>query len=254
MALAIGVCVCLAAYATAATEQAVIGAQSDNPPPKSVVAKDPKTGATVTHTKGANAAYTVEPPPRQAAADVPYSGTVTVNGRAEFQAVLLEKEAKGLLDKAEGLRKEAAALRNYKRPVIYGGSSTAVHWVNRTSEQQAEALLSKWKQAKESDREGIQKELRGVLTEDFKARLGKHQKEIEQLEAQLKQLRDKLNLRTSKQDEIVDFRLQQLLREAQGLGWGTDNKGTTSTSYFSGSFVPALPVPPAPPATPAINP
>jgi DNA-binding IclR family transcriptional regulator len=42
------------------------------------------------------------------------------------------------------------------------------------------------------------------------------------LEAKVKQLREQLELRRKEQDEIVDFRLKQLLREAQGLGWGTD--------------------------------
>lgn len=84
-------------------------------------------------------------------------------------------------------------------------------------------LLGKWKAAgNESERGKVEKELRQVLKEQFQGRLGAHEKEIEQLEAKVKQLREQLDLRRKKQDEIVDFRAQQLLREAQGLGWGTE--------------------------------
>jgi hypothetical protein len=174
-----------------------------------------------------------------------------------------------LLESADAMRREADKMRaeaERMRREVVGQRTTMMGtftWSGPTLEQKADALLTKWKQARESDREGIQKELRGVLTEDFKARLGKHQKEIEQLEAQLKQLRDKLNLRTSKQDEIVDFRLQQLLREAQGLGWGTDNRATAPFTMaptsvppgpFSGSYIATPPVPPSLPAVPASTP
>jgi multidrug resistance efflux pump len=64
--------------------------------------------------------------------------------------------------------------------------------------------------------------MREDLTKRFQARLSAHEKEILQLEAKVKQLREQLELRCKKQDEIVDFRLKQLLREAQGLGWRTD--------------------------------
>jgi polyhydroxyalkanoate synthesis regulator phasin len=100
-------------------------------------------------------------------------------------------------------------------------------FIGRLPDPGAERLVSEalrtWKAAgSESDRGRIEKKLREVLKGQFQARLAAHQKEIEQLEAKVKQLREQLELRRTKQDEIVDFRLQQLLREAQGLGWGTE--------------------------------
>ena len=117
-------------------------------------------------------------------------------------------------------------------------------------------LLRKWKAAgSESDRAKVEKELRAVLKSQFEARLGAHQKEIEQLEAKVKQLREQLELRRKKQDEIVDFRLQQLLREAQGLGWGTEpvtrqgfpQIGTKWSSNASDPFASRAAAPVAPP-------
>jgi hypothetical protein len=213
MALMIGVCVCLAAYATAAQAQLVTAGESN---PKVTV--------------------TTEPKPKSAIA----GGTVSVS-RSQT-AASLEEEAQALMARAKELIAQAAMMKVQR--------SANYVWSGPTLEQKAVALLGKWKKASESDREAVEKELRGVLKEDFQTRLGKHQKEIEQLEAQVKQLRKKLDLRTSKQDEIIDFRVQQLLREAQGLGWGPESatpaRGPSAGPYGvpSSSYVPEGPVPP----------
>jgi hypothetical protein len=104
-----------------------------------------------------------------------------------------------------------------------GERRTMYAYVQPEAEPPVQDLLGKWKAAaNESDRSKVEKDLRQVLKEQFQARLAAHEKEIEQLEAKVKQLREQLDLRRQKQDEIVDFRAQQLLREAQGLGWGTE--------------------------------
>jgi len=91
-------------------------------------------------------------------------------------------------------------------------------------------LVENWKKAgNKSDRDKVQQSLRVALKEEFHSRLAAHEKEIEQLEAEVQRLRHQLDLRRQKQDEIVDFRLQQVLREAQGLGWGTEPTTRTGT-------------------------
>jgi len=97
-------------------------------------------------------------------------------------------------------------------------------------------LIEKWKQAgNKSERDKLQQSLRATLTEQFQSRLLAHQKEIEQLEAEVKRLRQQLELRRQKQDEIVRFRMEQLLREAQGLGWGTEPTPRTGALLSPGS-------------------
>jgi hypothetical protein len=87
-------------------------------------------------------------------------------------------------------------------------------------------LIDRWKASKDSaERNDLEKSLREVLKAEFSMRLEAHEKEIKQLEEKVRQLRDRLNLRREKQDEIVDHRLQQLLRDAQGLGWGAEGAG-----------------------------
>jgi hypothetical protein len=88
----------------------------------------------------------------------------------------------------------------------------------------------------DSDREKVQKALREAVKREFLARLQPQEEEVKALEARVQQLRKQLDLRRSKQDEIVDFRTQQLLREAQGLGWGAEtNTGRMGMQQMPGS-------------------
>ncbi len=90
-------------------------------------------------------------------------------------------------------------------------------------ERRIDGLLEKWKQSSsKADRDKIQQNLRAALHAEFQARLAAHEKEIDQLEADVKRLREQLELRRQKQDDIVGFHMEQLLRQAQGLGWGTE--------------------------------
>jgi hypothetical protein len=111
-------------------------------------------------------------------------------------------------------------------------------------------LLAKWKSASESDRQDVEKDLRGCLKKDLQARLGDDENEVKRLEAQLKQLQEKLDLRRQKQDEIVDYHLQGLLRDAQGLGWGQSSVPPMPVEFYPVS----VPVPPTYYAPPALAP
>lgn len=85
----------------------------------------------------------------------------------------------------------------------------------------ASELLSAWKEAEPDDQAKVEEELKGVLTETFAVRQRAHEAEIAALEEQVRRLREQLERRKARQAEIVDLRLKQLLREADGLGWGT---------------------------------
>jgi hypothetical protein len=115
-------------------------------------------------------------------------------------------------------------------------------------ERRIAELLAKWKETEDpADRRKLEESLRGTVKEEFEARLGFHEKEVEQLEARVKQLREQLERRRDKQDEIVDFRVQQLLREAQGLGWGTEpvipRRGVRTNPFGAFPVEPATVVP-----------
>jgi hypothetical protein len=108
-------------------------------------------------------------------------------------------------------------------------------------------LLEKWKQAPNNqERESIEQNLRDALQAEFQARLTAHEKEVDQLESEVKRLRQQLELRRQKQADIVRFHLEQLLREAQGLGWGTEpvqssHTGRPRVTDVPSAFAPAMP-------------
>jgi hypothetical protein len=101
-------------------------------------------------------------------------------------------------------------------------------------EAQIHRLVERWKASKQDAERGkIETWLRNGLKHEFKARLAAHEKEINELEEKVRQLRERLALRKEKQDEIVEHRLQQILRDAQGLGWGSEGRGSSATFYHS---------------------
>jgi hypothetical protein len=108
-------------------------------------------------------------------------------------------------------------------------------------------LLEKWKQApNKQERDRIEQNLRAALQAEFQARLAAHENEIDQLEGQVKRLRQQLELRRQKQTDIVRFHLEQLLREVQGLGWGTEPVQNGRAGWSGVKDVPSAFPPPTP--------
>jgi hypothetical protein len=85
---------------------------------------------------------------------------------------------------------------------------------------QAEQAARKLSEAKsDSEREKIKGDLRDVLEQQFELRQRRHEKEIEGLEAQVKKLKDLVRKRHDNRREIISKRLDQVLSDAEGLGW-----------------------------------
>jgi hypothetical protein len=68
-------------------------------------------------------------------------------------------------------------------------------------------------------KKGILKEMTGILNKEFDAHLKQQEKELADLERQLKELRALVEKRKENKEDIVQDRIKQLLREAEGLGW-----------------------------------
>ena len=102
-------------------------------------------------------------------------------------------------------------------------------------------ILSQYKATEDQEaRAKLKDQLGETLEQQFKVRADRHEREIAELEAKVKKLRSQLDRRRQMQREIIDFRLQQLIREADGLGWGTDlgaspggYSGMKGGSYYS---------------------
>lgn len=111
------------------------------------------------------------------------------------------------------------------------------------------------KSEKEDEKKDIRKKLTDVLNEQFDLQMKQQQKELEDLEKQVANLKTMLKKRVDAKSAIVDRRIDQLAQEADGLGWSGPNGGHSfftpggaGFSFghgFSGTPAPAVaPVPP----------
>jgi hypothetical protein len=176
------------------------------------------------------------PPERAAAAEIHY--TQPVEPRVEVAPAATSTTSEiieiapiepGTVERVVEASGTAVRARMLPAVVEREAPQTQVQLEMYALDRRVHELLGKWKAAKDSsDRAAIENQLRATLKGQFDARCAGHKEEIEQLQAKVKELQQQLELRREKQPEIVDFRLQQLLREAQGLGWGTEPSGGPS--------------------------
>ena len=75
------------------------------------------------------------------------------------------------------------------------------------------------KSKKDADKESIKAMLSDLLEKQFELRQKKHETEIADLEAKVKKLKELVQTRKDNRKEIVARRLDQLVRDSQGLGW-----------------------------------
>jgi len=86
--------------------------------------------------------------------------------------------------------------------------------------RQAEVFARQLAEAKsDGDREKLKGQLAEVLEKQFDQRQKRHEEEIKQLEAQIKKLKDLVDKRQENRREIISARLNQIVKESQGLGW-----------------------------------
>jgi hypothetical protein len=82
---------------------------------------------------------------------------------------------------------------------------------------------------RDADDEEVAEEIEEALTEkvgqQFDVRQQMRERQLAALEEQVERLRKIHNERTDQRDRIVRDRVQQLIREAQGLGWGDAGEG-----------------------------
>lgn len=96
-----------------------------------------------------------------------------------------------------------------------------------------------WADGDKDERAQLAEKAMVVLNEEFDSDFKAREKSVEQLEKRLSKLKQQLDRRASKKDEIVKLRLQQLTMSWEGLGW--NDRGPHGLSV----------APPAPPARPA---
>jgi hypothetical protein len=96
-----------------------------------------------------------------------------------------------------------------------------VYAEDRRFERDTASAIKEWAQAKEESARSIAREkLASALAQQFDDRQKRREQEIADIEARLQKLRETLRKRADAKQTIVSSRLEQLLREAEGLGWG----------------------------------
>jgi uncharacterized protein HemX len=91
-----------------------------------------------------------------------------------------------------------------------------------SSKDQAQAtkLAKQYAKAeKEDEKKEIRKKLSELLATQFDQHVKQQQKELEDLEKQIASVRTTLKKRADAKTSIVDRRAEQLILEAEGLGW-----------------------------------
>jgi hypothetical protein len=85
---------------------------------------------------------------------------------------------------------------------------------------EASVLLRKLAAAdSDANRSAIKTQLKENLGKQFDARQKRHEQEIKTLEEKVKKLKELVLRRQESRDEIISRRLDQVLRDAEGLGW-----------------------------------
>jgi peptidoglycan hydrolase CwlO-like protein len=105
----------------------------------------------------------------------------------------------------------------YQTPAFYGNRH---NWSLHNEDAAIAPLVQRLKDAKsDTDIEKLKGQLDDALEKSFAMRQKRHTQEIEELEAKVKTLKELVAKRQEKRREIVANRREQILRDAQGLGW-----------------------------------
>jgi hypothetical protein len=101
--------------------------------------------------------------------------------------------------------------------------------------QQAEEIARRLGAAENTgDRDQLRTELRELLGKQFDIQRQRREQEIAQIEERVRKLRDQLKKRSDNRQKIVDNRIDQILNDADGLGWnGPDGGGGGGFGGFS---------------------
>lgn len=135
--------------------------------------------------------------------------------------------------------------------------------VERKLQQQTREFVAQYANTEDEDaRQKIKSSIADLLTQQFELQKEVRENELTRLEEKVKKLRELLNKRSEMRDEIVQRRVEQLVIDAEGLGWvDSPGSGAFEGGFWRGEALapagvgvpvipPPVPVTPAPPVAP----
>ena len=157
--------------------------------------------------RAAGQSVQVQPPP-QPGADSP-SNNFHSNPRIEYLTTAAQVANGFNFDRADSQDPEIRKLQNEEA----------------TLDREAVGVVKEYiKTDNEAQRGNLKAMLSAVLAKEFDLQQKRRELELARLEAHMKKLRDMMNKRSTARRTIVEQRLDQLLREAEGLGWNAPAK------------------------------
>jgi hypothetical protein len=92
--------------------------------------------------------------------------------------------------------------------------------------QQAESLVKQLAETTDdNERAKLKQSLQDTLSQQFDTQQKVRELEVANIEARVKKLRDTINKRSESRRTIIERRLDQLVRESEGLGWNSPAGG-----------------------------
>jgi hypothetical protein len=107
----------------------------------------------------------------------------------------------------------------------------------RNSSNQISQLAQQYAKAtKDEDKKELRKKLSEALGKQFDQLAERQKKELQDLEKQVADLKTLLNKRRDNRESIIDRRLEQVLQDAEGLGWSTPSTAPRAGGGGFGGF------------------
>lgn len=121
----------------------------------------------------------------------------------------------------------------------------------------AQAMKQLGETKDEATKEKLVVQIQRLLGEEYDRHLTEHENSLDKMEERLEKLREQLAKRRSAKSKVVELRMQQLLNEAEGLGWPGSEREKTFLDWPAanldphGAWAPAVPpLLATPPTTP----
>src|SRR5579862_6587976 len=108
-------------------------------------------------------------------------------------------------------------------PQAYTTQSTFTFGGSSADPQAAKLAKQYVKAEKEDEKKEVRKKLSDLLAKQFDAQAQRQQKELDELEKQIATLKATLKKRADNKTNIIDRRMDQLIQEAEGMGWNVPN-------------------------------
>jgi hypothetical protein len=106
--------------------------------------------------------------------------------------------------------------------------------VEAQASQETAELLSRYAATDNAaEQKELKAKLRTALEDQFRVQLKRQQLELTRIEERLRKLREQFKKRNDTRDTIIDRRLDQLINEAEGLGWTQPSGASPHTQLWT---------------------